>query len=280
MRALLFAALLLAGTKARASWPDLSSGPLEDDSFLIEEAYNQEAGVVQHISLTQYDRRSEDWVTTFTQEWPVPDERHQLSFTVPYTFGGKAGAPSGVGDVLLNYRYQLLHETPDQPAVAPRLSLILPTGDYRDGLGTGSAGLQANLAASKQLSDQLAVHLNLGGTVIPHALAPNDPPRSETLGTVTGGGSVVWGPVDAVDLMCELLASHEDEIRRGGTGALTRVTLSPGVRIGWNGPGGIQWVGGIGLPIGLTHDADDLGVLLYVSIEHGITAAAHAARWP
>jgi len=32
------------------------SEPIEDNSFLIEEAYNQEAGVVQHIS--NLDRKS------------------------------------------------------------------------------------------------------------------------------------------------------------------------------------------------------------------------------
>jgi hypothetical protein len=91
--------LLVSRGPARADWPSLSSGPLEDNSLLIEEAYNQEAGVVQHILLTQWDRKSEDWVTTFTQEWPVPDETHQLSFTVPYTFGGEPGAPSGTSSV-------------------------------------------------------------------------------------------------------------------------------------------------------------------------------------
>lgn len=281
MHRLLIAFLVLAGTRgARADWPELSSGPLEDDSFLIEEAYNQEAGVVQHILLTQWDRKSEDWVTNFTQEWPVPDERNQLSFTVPYTFGGKAGAASGVGDVLLNYRYQLLSETDDHPAVAPRLSLVLPTGSYRDGLGDGSAGVQTNLAASKRLSEHFVAHANLGGTLVPHARAPEDPPRTESLGTVSGGGSVIWEPYDAVNFLCELLASRDEEIGRRGTEELVRVTVNPGVRVGWNGPGGVQWVGGIGVPIGLTHDTDHLGVLFYVSIEHGITAEAHAGRWP
>lgn len=281
MRALVIALVLAAGTRAApAGWPELSSGPLEDNSFLLEEAYNQEAGVVQHILVTQWDRKSEDWVASFTQEWPVPDERHQLSFTVPYVFGGKAGTPSGVGDVLLNYRYQLMHETDAQPAIAPRLSLVLPTGSYRDGLGTGSAGVQANLAASKHLIDHLTAHANLGGTLIPHALAPDDPPRSETLGAVSGGGSLVWEPYDAVNFLCELLAIRDETVARRGTEEAVRVTVNPGVRVGWNGPGGIQWVAGVGVPIGLTRDTDDFGVLLYVSLEHGITAEAHAARWP
>lgn len=35
--------------------------PIADNSFLIEEAYNQEAGVVQHISTFEMPTRGSDW---------------------------------------------------------------------------------------------------------------------------------------------------------------------------------------------------------------------------
>jgi hypothetical protein len=38
---------------------------------------------------------------------------------------------------LLNYRFQLREETERGPAIAPRLSVILPTGREADGLGSG-----------------------------------------------------------------------------------------------------------------------------------------------
>src|SRR5262245_48740936 len=54
--------------------------PIQDNSFLLEEAYNQEPGVVQHISFFTYAAESEAWLYAFTQEWPAPgDARHQLS---------------------------------------------------------------------------------------------------------------------------------------------------------------------------------------------------------
>ena len=43
---------------------------IEDNSFLIEEAYNQEAGVVQHINTMFYDWKHDTWSYSFTQEWP------------------------------------------------------------------------------------------------------------------------------------------------------------------------------------------------------------------
>src|SRR5215475_14453949 len=62
---------------------------IQDNSFLIEEAYNQEFGVVQHISSFTRFWDSKDWVYTFTQEWPVPgDPRHQFSYTLPFQHAG------------------------------------------------------------------------------------------------------------------------------------------------------------------------------------------------
>lgn len=34
---------------------------IEDNSFLIEEAYNQEYGVIQHINSFQYNLRNKQW---------------------------------------------------------------------------------------------------------------------------------------------------------------------------------------------------------------------------
>ena len=70
MLAALLANLLLATQQpapAEADKPIVS-----DNSFLVEEAYNQEAGVVQHISVFQRGTQSGDWAYSFTEEWPVP----------------------------------------------------------------------------------------------------------------------------------------------------------------------------------------------------------------
>ncbi len=75
---------------------------ITDNSFLIEEAFNQETGVFQNI-FTWTRGRSGVWDGSFTQEFPAPGMAHQLSYTLP--FGG-TGDASGVGDLMLNYRYQ------------------------------------------------------------------------------------------------------------------------------------------------------------------------------
>ena len=75
---------------ARAQATFLPAGVLiQDNSFLLEEAYNQEAGVVQHISSFTRFWDSKSWAYTFTQEWPIPSlPRHQLSFTATVVRAG------------------------------------------------------------------------------------------------------------------------------------------------------------------------------------------------
>ena len=76
---------------------------ITDNSFLVEEAFNQERGIFQNIAT--WTRGDEGhWDASFTQEWPAPGMTHQLSYSVP--FAG-VGGHRGLGDVMINYRYQL-----------------------------------------------------------------------------------------------------------------------------------------------------------------------------
>ena len=56
---------------------------IQDNSFLIEEAYNQEPGVIQHIQTFQY-MKDGTWGYTFTQEGQSKDRR--TSFPTPFQF--------------------------------------------------------------------------------------------------------------------------------------------------------------------------------------------------
>src|SRR5256885_15721190 len=133
------AALLATAAASRAQPPDPSrKWEIVDNSFLVEESFNQERGVFQNI-FTWTRERGGAWQAAFTQEWPAPGVTHQLSFTLPYASNDRA---SGVGDVLVNYRFQARGETDGGPAISPRLSVILPTGRADLGLGDGGVGLE------------------------------------------------------------------------------------------------------------------------------------------
>ena len=106
------------------------SSPIQDNSFLIEEAYNQEPGVIQHINTMTRLWASTDWVYSFTEEWPVPGHaKNQVSYTVNVvSAGGSTGPGAGLGDSLVNYRYQLVGNGDTRLAISPRISLIAPIG--------------------------------------------------------------------------------------------------------------------------------------------------------
>jgi hypothetical protein len=261
------------------TWPNLASGPLQDNSFLLEEAYNQDPGVAQHIVNGIWDRSSGNWLLTFTQEWPVPDRRNQFSFTLLSRWAGDPSDDSGFGPVMLNYRYQALDEDEHVPAFAPRLSVILPTGSLHDEFGLGATGVQIDLPLSKQLTRHFEANVNLGGTVFPSADTPWKGDRTEQLLDGNAAASLVWQPYDAINVLCEVLFFETEQILpHGGTAYHGHPLVNPGVRVGWNGPAGTQWVVGAGLPIGFGGDAGELGVFLYLSLENAFTEAALRER--
>jgi hypothetical protein len=235
----------------------------------VEEAYNQNFGVVQHISSFTRFFDSKDWNYTFTQEWPAPgDERHQLSYTlVALHAGAFPGSGVGIGDVFLNYRYQLVGSGETRVAFSPRLSLIFPTGDSTVGRGSGSFGLQTNLPLSVVLGRKLVSHWNAGATFFPHAQdASGD--RAATAG-YNFGQSFIWLTNARFNVMLEtVFARSQTVVSSDHTEWTSSLFLSPGVRWAYNFKNGLQIVPGIGVPLGVGPSAGEKGVLLYLSFEH------------
>jgi hypothetical protein len=290
--ALLPAALALGGVAAGADPAWGAAGEeappqpgISDNSFFIEEAYNQEAGVVQHIQtvLGGFDREGGDRTRslgyTFTQEWPLGGVRHQISYTLPYErLGGDQPSVRGVGDVFLNYRYQVWMEEGRRPAFAPRFSVIFPSGDEDEGLGTGTIGYQVNFPLSKKIGDSLHLHLNAGATRTPGAR--RDLPsggRSPATDLVSAhvGFSTILLLRPRFNVLMEFLTASEASIDDAGERErATRTLFSPGARYAINTRGGAQWVLGAAAPFGLSAAEDDWGVLLYLSFEHPFTDSA------
>lgn len=255
---------LPAVASERSSWPEA----IEDNSFLIEEAYNQEPGVVQYIFNYVRTRPDGAWALSFTNEWPVPDERNQLSFSV-YEVCPGSGEPSGFGDLYLNYRYQALFEEKDGVAFAPRLTAIAPTGRWRKGEGDGTWGWQASLPFSKRVASSLAIHLNLGATYFPSAKSLEDSGREarNDLLIWNEGASFVWLLHPRFNLFVEFVATQAQQPDgRGGLQRSSQALANPGFRWAFNFPKG-QLVLGASAPMGLTHDSPRNGVFLYLSWE-------------
>lgn len=265
---ILLAAILSAPPSLRAQQPP-KEAPIQDNSFLLEEAYNQEPGVIQHISTFTRLRESGDWVYTFTEEWPVGGLTHQLSLTVPVQrlASSPDGGRRGFGDVALNYRYQLLGDGDATVAFAPRLSLLLPTGNHRQGRGNGHLGLQANLPLSVVLGERLVSHVNLGYTYTPHA---QDLLGHEAdISTWNMGQSFIWLLRQDVNLMLEFAYTSGDVVAGPGLRQPTQSAyVAPGVRWAWNLPRGLQVVPGLAAMVGVGPSRGEKGIFLYLSFEH------------
>lgn len=233
---------------------------IEDNSFLIEEAYNQEAGVIQHISAFQY-MKGGTWLYTFTDEWPVPREKHQLSATIPVLNNGEAG----FGDVLLNYRYQAILHT--QLAFSPRFSLILPTGNNKKGLGAGVPGYQISLPFSYLISHLLVTHYNLGVTITPNERRMDGSRFNHTI--YNYGVSLIVLIRKNFNFMFEVAGSRAYEKAKDTETIITNsLFINPGFRYAINFKSGLQIVPGLAVPIGVRSSSGASGLFAYLSFEH------------
>jgi len=276
-RALVAGVVMALGLSAAWAAEKRPIDVISDNSFLIEEAYNQEPGVIQHIFNTVYnnDSRRRGWAFSFTQEWPVFSQDHQFSFTIPsYHIVEGSDRVYGVGDILLNYRYQALEEGEVRPAFSPRFSLVLPTGSRDRGTGNNVVGYQWNLPFSKKVASGFAMHANFGLTYLPHVRAPMaagqlSPRRS--LVSYNVGASGIYALLPRLHLMLEWVGIFEESIDDAGRAERAfKPTISPGLRAAVVNEEKLQVVVGAAMPVGLNGKADNQGAFLYLSIEHDL----------
>jgi len=249
--------------------------PIQDNSFLLEEAYNQEDGVIQHISSFTRLSDTHDWVYSFTEEWPVPGHpRHQVSYTMLAAHnGGFPDSGAGLGDFGLNYRFQLIGSGESKVAFAPRFTVLFPTGSSSQGRSLGGVAWQGNLPLSIELSKKFVTHWNAGATIVPNAR--NAAGDEATASSYSGGASVVWLAHPQFNVLLESLFVRAQSIEGPGqTPWSNSVLVSPGVRWAFNLRGGLQIVPGVAVPVGVGPSAGQTGVFVYLSLEHPFRWAA------
>lgn len=256
-------AALLTFTIASASAEEAKKR-IEDNSFLIEEAYNQEEGVIQYIQAFQRSRKTKEWFYSFTHEMPFPNQTHQLSYTVPLSRVRGDNFESGLGDIALNYRYQLIKN--DDMAFSPRLSVILPTGNYKRGLGNDATGYQVNLPLSVDLAENWVSHWNAGATYTPNAREASG--NTADLQGRNYGASIIYLHSETLNFMLEMVRNDAQSIQADGSRSWEKSSfINPGLRFAKNYESGWQMVSGLSFPIGIGPSKGDNGVLFYLSFE-------------
>jgi len=266
----IFFMLILARTEdvsSQNSEIETFTPAIEDNSMFIEEAYNQEERVVQHISnLVFLPNMKDNFYYAFTQEWPVFGLNHQLSYTLQYNSFDR-GNSTGIGDIYLNYRYQLSYKQ-SFVACSPRLSLIIPAGNQSKGLGTGSWGLQFNLPVSKRWSNQFINHLNTGTTYF-FKVKQDEIGFNKPLMSYFAGISSIWLVTEKFNLMLECLSNLTANPDLNNKVSYTNETiLAPAFRFA-SDIKNLQIVPGISVPVSLSKDSKtEVGALFYLSFEH------------
>lgn len=261
---LIMCALTSVGAQGVDSTRTASDPVIQDNSFLVEEAYNQDAGVVQHITTFQVQRGTSNFDASFTQEWPVGSIKHQLSYGIPFS---RMNSQSGIGDVAINYRYQLLGDGDAQLAISPRLSVTVPTGDWKKSRGNGAVGLNVMVPFSYVVSPMIVTHFDIGGAVTPSARNASEE-KALTTGWSTAG-SVILTASRRIQPMLEAVYSRGQEVvGRDNTAWTESALISPGVRGAFNFASGLQIVPGIAFPFGIGASHGERAVFFYLSFEH------------
>jgi hypothetical protein len=238
---------------------------IEDNSFLLEEAFNQEWGVYQFIQTYTTQNVARGYEYTFENEIPITDKTQQFSYEFAVA-RQDAKSHGAISDVTLNYRLQPYNK--DGVLLADRFGLIIPTGDVDKNAGNGVYGFEFMQAATILINEDFATHFNFGFTVLPNAKSAGTNER-RSITTVTAGTSFIYLWKDSVNFLLEgLLQSGQSVLPDGTRSADTMLTINPGMRFAID----LEWhdtqiVPGISFPTELLNSPTEHGVLVYLSIE-------------
>jgi hypothetical protein len=249
-------ALALTVAGAEAADPPAGAPPpgfLLSNAILVETAYHQEADELESTLAFSTDRRRRG--LTFSQEWPLGSERHQLSIEVPAaTQASTAWGDLQVAAVGLSYGYLLRRAETSRVIASPTVGLALAAGFEDDEPATG---VEVALPVSAMLSDhfatttRLGVEVGLGGA---HG-------EEETPVVFEVGQSLVWMARPTLNVVLDVTWEREEE------GHAAEVVVCPGVRWAHRLRGGVVVVPAVGA----YHSSHrGMGVILSASIEHGL----------
>ena len=136
----------------------------------------------------------------------------------------------------------------------------MPTGQSREGLGTGGVALQVNLPLSWAWGSHLVTHWNAGWT---HTYSARDE-QGDRAGTnaFNLGQSLIWLAHPRFNVMLETAYVRAQAVAgERVTETSDALYLSPGIRWAHNFKNGLQIVPGVAFPIGIGPSQGEHGAL-------------------
>ena len=250
--------------------------------FMTEDAYTQEKDQWQLSFTSQYlDRQKtkegdevkikDQWQWMMEAEYGL-SEWFQVTLEVPFASVHKKTIEdgetthlnkAGIGDIETGIKIKLSEEGDQwcEPTVSLGFELSWPTGRWRRDLGTDRYGWETNLLLSKTM-DKWAYHLSGGYGMTDDAREQGESETSDTE-EFEVGGALVYMATNKLDIICELIAEFEKEKTRTSTSHETECYVAPG--FGYKLFEDFEM--GLGVPIGLTNDSYDWGIMAKIQYE-------------
>ena len=232
-------------------------------SQYLEREISKEGGEVKQKNqwqwITEIEYGFSDWLQ-FEAEVPFEHVHKKTTEAGTTTHLGE----SGLGDIGTGIRVRLFEEDDDQwwsHTVSAGFELSWPSGRWRKDLGTDRFGWEASLSMSKTL-DKWAYHLMGGFGMIDDAREQGETPKTD-VEAFELGAALAYSPSDKLDFICELFAEFEREKSRGNENHETVFYAIPGIK--YKLFEDIET--GVGIPIGLTGDSYDWGVMAKIQYE-------------
>ena len=175
---------------------------------------------------------------------------------------------AGIGDVFLNYRYQLVGSGDTRVAFSLALSLILPCRRFFTGPGRGQFRCADQPSLERRSQQETGQPLECRRHVFSPCSGCFGRSRCRSAG-YNFGQSFIWLAHTRFNVMLEtVFTSSQVVVASNRTEWTNSLFLSPGIRWAYNFKNGLQIVPGIGVPLGVGPSAGERAVFLYLSFEH------------
>lgn len=283
------AVVLAVAAPLAAQSPAEAPAPEEPDFFFLAGGpYTQLRNSFQIIWANQFVRdrsgavRTRDFIGAGRFEWGFSD-RFEFDLEFGYlrpraSTGGVASVSAqGVDDTMLGARYRLLREPSFPVTLTTGPQIILPSASRRQGLGTGKTSYAWDLALARDFGGPFFLGASLNASVTPDVadLAPGSSQRFDLSG-IEWGVAFLLRPLERdtsagshhdIHLYLEFGGGRFEEIDAGGRTRRTEVLAAPGIRYGFLTAGKTLTEIGFSVPLGLTRNAPDWGLILQVQFE-------------
>jgi hypothetical protein len=165
------------------------------------------------------------------------------------------GGETGLDDMLLGLKYQFQKQFQGTPAVVGEIAISLPTGENREGLGTGAVGLLLNWILEKDI-EAVTGYLDLGVELNAENSDQNQAPN-----TFSFQLGARYPYVDNLNFFAELKGFNHGKQKIAGSylGETTNeLYLAPGVSYTWQENRTLSG----SLLFGMSSDSNTLGFVL------------------